>query len=154
LQCLEGARDLSLTTNDRHCIPRQVLGHLSRFLAPYRRACVGRRSEASEKTRIVRRSSTGASAAAVTGIAFFILYAALAARDVAFGDGPELTAAAITNGVAHPPGYPLWIMLGHAAASLPAGSLPFRVNLTACAYHAVVVALVYLGGYALVRRHL
>src|ERR1700751_6039753 len=107
-QRLEGARDLSLTTNDRHFIPREFLGHLSRFLAPYRRACVGRRLHASEKTRIVRRISPGASAAAATGIAFFILYAALAARDVAFGDGPELTAAAITNGVAHPPGYPLW----------------------------------------------
>lgn len=79
---------------------------------------------------------------------------ALAARDVAFGDGPELTTAAVTNGVAHPPGYPLWIALGHAAASLPIGTLPFRVNLTACAYHAATVALVYLGAYALVRRHL
>lgn len=45
-------------------------------------------------------------------------------------------------------------MLGHLAASLPAGTLPFRVNLTACAFHAAAVALVYLSAYALVRRHL
>jgi hypothetical protein len=83
-----------------------------------------------------------------------VLYAALAARDIAFGDGPELTAAAITNGVAHPPGYPLWIVLGHVAASLPLGLLPFRVNLTACAYHAVAVALVYLSAYMLTRQQL
>lgn len=127
---------------------------MSRFLAPHQRACVGRRFDSSEKPRIVRRTSTGAIAAALTGIAFFILYAALAARDVAFGDGPELTAAAIVNGVAHPPGYPLWILLGHVAAALPAGTLPFRVNLTACAYHAAAVAIVYLSAYALVRRHL
>jgi hypothetical protein len=71
------------------------------------------------------------------------LYACLAARDVNFGDGPELTAAAIADGVAHPPGYPLWIVLGHLASLVPAGPLPYRVNLTAALYHALAVGLTF-----------
>jgi Protein of unknown function (DUF2723) len=82
----------------------------------------------------------------------FVLYVVLAARDVMFGDGPELTAAAITSGVGHPPGYPLWIMLGHVASLLPVGPLPFRVNLTGCLYHALAVGLVFASGYVLARK--
>jgi hypothetical protein len=82
----------------------------------------------------------------------FVLYVALAARDVMFGDGPELTAAAVTDGVAHPPGYPLWVFLGHIASMLPVGPLPFRVNLTGCVYHALVVGLVFVSAYVLTRR--
>ncbi|HTA39731.1 MAG TPA: DUF2723 domain-containing protein, partial [Candidatus Acidoferrales bacterium] len=84
----------------------------------------------------------------------FVLYVVMAARDVMFGDGPELTAAAVTNGVAHPPGYPLWVMLGHLASLVPVGTIPFRVNLTACAYHALVVGLVFASAYVLTRRYL
>jgi hypothetical protein len=91
--------------------------------------------------------------ATLLGIAFFAVYATLAARDVMFGDASELVASAAQNGIAHPPGYPLWIMLGHLAALLPVGPLPFRVNLTAAAYHAVTVSVVYASGYVLTRRH-
>ena len=71
-----------------------------------------------------------------------------------FGDGPELTAAAVLNTVAHPPGYPLWILLGHLASLFPAGPLPFRINLTACLYHALTAGLVYCSAYILTRRAL
>jgi hypothetical protein len=53
----------------------------------------------------------------------FVLYVVLAAREVMFGDGPELTAAAVTDGVAHPPGYSLWVILGHIASLFPVGPL-------------------------------
>jgi len=90
--------------------------------------------------------------AAYVAIGAFLLYAVLAARDVMFGDGEEFTAAAVLNGVAHPPGYPLWILLGHLASLVPVGSLAYRVNLTSCLYHALTVASVYLSGYVLTRR--
>ncbi|HVA32507.1 MAG TPA: DUF2723 domain-containing protein, partial [Candidatus Baltobacteraceae bacterium] len=90
--------------------------------------------------------------AAAFSLGSFVLYAVLAARDVMFGDGPELTAAAVTNGVAHPPGYPLWIVLGHLASLIPVGTLAYRVNLTACAYHALTVGLVFATAYVLTRR--
>jgi hypothetical protein len=94
---------------------------------------------------------SAAKTAALLGVGVFAVYAALAARDMTFGDGPELTAAAVTNGVVHPPGYPLWILLGHLATFLPIGTLPFRVNLTACAYHALAVAIVFLTAFVLTR---
>ena len=70
-----------------------------------------------------------------------------------WGDGLELVASAITNGVAHPPGYPLWIVLGHLASLVPIGALAFRVNLTAGVYHGTTVGLVYATAYVLTRRH-
>jgi hypothetical protein len=91
--------------------------------------------------------------AAALGIAVFAMYAFMAARDVMFGDGLELVASAARNGVAHPPGYPLWIVLAHLAALVPIGPLAYRVNLTSSAFHAITVGLVYLAGYVLVRRH-
>jgi 4-amino-4-deoxy-L-arabinose transferase-like glycosyltransferase len=102
----------------------------------------------------VRQQSRQVALVAVaSSVCAFVLYAVLAARDVMFGDGPELTAAAVTNGVAHPPGYPLWVMLGHVASLVPLGTIPFRVNLTACVYHALAVGLVFLSGYVLTRRY-
>jgi hypothetical protein len=92
--------------------------------------------------------------ASIVVAASFVIYAIMAARDVMFGDGPELTAAAILNTVAHPPGYPLWIMFGHAASLLPVGTLPFRVNLTAALYHALAIGAVYATAFLLTRRRL
>jgi hypothetical protein len=46
------------------------------------------------------------------------------------GDSGELIAVAATLGVAHPPGYPLYALAGHAWAWLvPAGSVAWRLNL-------------------------
>jgi len=82
----------------------------------------------------------GAAVAAVTAM----VYVLTAARDIVLGDTPELTTAAIGLGVAHPPGYPLFTMLGHLFSLWPAGPLPFRVNLLSALCGAGAVALVYL----------
>jgi hypothetical protein len=44
-------------------------------------------------------------------------------------DGGELITAAATLGVAHPPGYPTYIVLGKLFSLLPVGSVAFRLNL-------------------------
>jgi transmembrane protein TMEM260 (protein O-mannosyltransferase) len=72
-----------------------------------------------------------------------ILYGMSAARDIVVGDTPELVTAAIKPGVAHPPGYPLFTLLGHLFSLLPAGPLPFRLDLLAVVCGAGTVALVY-----------
>ncbi len=46
------------------------------------------------------------------------LYLATAARGLWWGDGPELAAAAHILGVPHPPGYPLYMLLGHLVIRL------------------------------------
>jgi hypothetical protein len=92
--------------------------------------------------------------AGVVALVSFIAYAGFAARDVVFGDGGELTLAAVTNGVAHPPGYPLWVMLAHAFTMVPVGTLPFRVSLFAAAMHALALALIFLCAYKLTKQYL
>src|SRR5436305_318203 len=59
--------------------------------------------------------------------------------------------AAVTLGVAHPPGYPLFTMLGHVFSLLPFGSIPFRVNLLSVVCDSLAVGIVYLTATRLVR---
>lgn len=44
-------------------------------------------------------------------------------------DGGDLIAASFTGGVAHPPGYPVYLVLGRLVALLPVGSVAYRYNL-------------------------
>jgi len=46
-----------------------------------------------------------------------------------FQDGSELCHAGAFLGVAHPPGFPLWVLAARTACLLPLGSWPLRVNL-------------------------
>src|SRR5437764_6298231 len=77
------------------------------------------------------------------------LYFLTAARDIVVGDTAELITAAVTLGVAHPPGYPLFTMLGHLFSLLSFGSIPFRVNLLAVVCGALTVGVVYFTAFRL-----
>lgn len=61
-------------------------------------------------------------------------------------DGGDLITAAATNGVAHPSGYPVYLLLARVFQMLPIGTLAFRTNLMS-AFAAVCAALLV---YALV----
>jgi hypothetical protein len=52
-------------------------------------------------------------------------------------DSPELTAAAATLGVPHPPGHPLYVMLVKPFTLLPVGSIAFRVALASAVFGAL-----------------
>jgi Protein O-mannosyl-transferase TMEM260-like len=73
----------------------------------------------------------------------FVLAAALAAYGLTLAptvtlvDSGELIAAARNLGVAHPPGFPSYVLLGHLASRVPAGSVAERLN----AFSAVGAAL-------------
>ncbi|HSQ31271.1 MAG TPA: DUF2723 domain-containing protein [Gemmatimonadaceae bacterium] len=71
------------------------------------------------------------------------VYVATAARDVVVGDTGDFLTTAATLGVAHPPGYPLLVLLGHAFSLLPVGPLPFRINLVAAISDAIAVGLAF-----------
>ena len=63
-------------------------------------------------------------------VALLALYVATLAPTVVGGDSGELTAAAVTGGVPHPPGYPVFALLARLFAALPFGpSIAWRVNL-------------------------
>jgi hypothetical protein len=58
-------------------------------------------------------------------------------------DGGDLIAAAATGGIAHPTGYPLYLLLARAFQFLPVGSLAFRTNLLSALTTVLAAALVY-----------
>jgi tetratricopeptide (TPR) repeat protein len=58
-------------------------------------------------------------------------------------DSPETIAASFTLGIMHPPGYPLYTMLGKIASFVPAASPAFRVNLLSAALSLFVLLVLY-----------
>lgn len=84
-------------------------------------------------------------AAALAGSAAFAVYALTAAPTVTAEDSGELAAAAWTLGIAHPPGYPLYMLLAHAFARLfPFGEVAWRLSILSGALGAAAVALAVL----------
>jgi hypothetical protein len=81
--------------------------------------------------------------AVAVGLLTFSVYALSAHRGLGGGDSGELTMAAATLGVAHPPGYPLYTLLGHLMAALPGGTLCLRLNLFSGLCDAAAVALLF-----------
>ena len=82
--------------------------------------------------------------AALAGLAAFLVYLRTLAPSIVWGDSPELTAAAALAGVAHPTGYPLYMLLAHAFLRLyPFGSPAYRMNLLAALTAGLAVALIY-----------
>lgn len=61
--------------------------------------------------------------------ALLVLYGWSAPRTVALEDDGLFLLAAYFNGVAHPPGYPLYTLLAHLITYLPLGSVAWRVHL-------------------------
>jgi hypothetical protein len=88
--------------------------------------------------------------AAVVGTLYFLT----AARDIVVGDTGELITAAVSLGVAHPPGYPLFTMLGHLFSWLPFSSIPFRVNLLGVVCGTLTAWAVYFTAFRLTRSRL
>src|SRR5512144_2758952 len=58
-------------------------------------------------------------------------------------DGGDLIAAAATGGVAHPTGYPLYLLLARFFQFLPLGSLAFRTNLMSAIMAILAAWLIY-----------
>ena len=76
-------------------------------------------------------------------VGLLALYVATLAPSIMGGDSGELTASALTGGVPHPPGYPLFAILARAFAALPLGHSPaWRVNLLSATATAGAAALV------------
>ena len=82
--------------------------------------------------------------ASLVGAAIFAVYCAGACRTIYVGDSGELVAAAATLGIAHPSGYPLYVLLGHLWIDLvPLGSVAFRMSLFSAFFGALACGLFY-----------
>lgn len=75
----------------------------------------------------------------------FGLYAATLCPTVYWYDSAELTAAAATLGITHPPGYPVYTWIGFVASALPVEPA-LALNAMSAAFAAAAVALLFAIG--------
>jgi len=82
--------------------------------------------------------------AVLVGLVAFVAYLVTLQRSVPTGDSGELITVAHVWGVAHPPGYPLFTILGHVFGWLPFGSVAFRANMLSALLDAAAVSVVFV----------
>ncbi|HEX6691734.1 MAG TPA: DUF2723 domain-containing protein [Burkholderiales bacterium] len=92
--------------------------------------------------------------AAAVALLLFILYAATAPRGVALEDDPLFILASYFLGFAHPPGYPLYVLLGKLATLLPVGPVAYRVHLLSGLLGGLACGFLWLCARALVEDRL
>src|SRR3954463_6852780 len=73
-----------------------------------------------------------------------LVYTWTLAPTVTLTDSGELILAAYGLGVAHPPGFPLWVMLAHLASLVPVGSVAVRINFSSAVFAALACATLTL----------
>src|SRR5262245_13571599 len=73
-----------------------------------------------------------------------LLYSWTLAPTVTLTDSGELILAAYELGVAHPPGFPFWIMLAHLASFVPVGSVAVRINFSSAVFAALACGMLTL----------
>src|SRR5439155_11834540 len=77
-------------------------------------------------------------------IVALLLYSWTLAPTVTLTDSGELILAAHGLGVAHPPGFPLWVMLAHLASLVPFGNVATRINFSSAVFAALACATLTL----------
>ena len=98
-------------------------------------------SVASNRAFLFRARTT---CALLVFVASLVVYGRTLAPTVAFVDSGELTVAASSLGVAHPPGFPLYVALAHLATMVPIGSVAVRVNFASAIFAALASAVACL----------
>lgn len=81
--------------------------------------------------------------ALVVFVGLTLLYGLTAPLTVALEDDGEFVMAAYYLGVAHPPGYPLYVLLTHPFTWLPFGSVAYRVHLASGVFGAAAAATLW-----------
>ncbi|MCX6641032.1 MAG: DUF2723 domain-containing protein [bacterium] len=82
-----------------------------------------------------------------------IVYLSTMAPTLSFWDCGEFIACSYQMGVPHPPGSPLFLLLGNVFSRIPFGDVGWRVNLLSALVSAFSVMLVYLTTVRLIRNY-
>jgi 4-amino-4-deoxy-L-arabinose transferase-like glycosyltransferase len=85
-------------------------------------------------------------------LALFPLYLFTMPAVVGRADTFEFQVVIPQLGIAHPTGYPLYILLGRLFAALPFGSMAWRINLASAVFAALAATLLYLAGRRLWKK--
>jgi len=92
---------------------------------------------------LLRQHRRFAGCLAVAGVSFALYLYTLAPTVSYGGDCGELTTCAYTLGVAHPTGYPLYLMVGKLFTALPVGDVAYRMNLMSASFAALTAGVLY-----------
>lgn len=79
----------------------------------------------------------------LVGAVSFVLFLFFQAQGIFTGDSGDLVTAAVVRGIPHPPGYPLFTLLGFLFSQLPLFTLSWRVTLLSSLAHAITLAMVF-----------
>ncbi len=82
--------------------------------------------------------------AALLGLALVIFYGICASPTVTLEDSGEFILMANFLGIAHPPGYPTYTLLGKLFTLLPFGSIAFRLHIFSAVAAALCCSMIYL----------
>jgi len=80
---------------------------------------------------------------ALVALVLLLVYAWCAPRTVALEDDGLFILASYFNGIAHPPGYPVFTLIGHLFSQLPFGSVAWRVHLVSALFGALTCAVLW-----------
>lgn len=83
-------------------------------------------------------------AAAVLSLLWLVIYLTTVSPTVNFIDSGELITALHEPGVAHPPGYPLYVLLGYVAENILWGDEAWRVNALSAFFGALAVGAFFI----------
>ncbi len=91
-----------------------------------------------------RRAHTPVLAAgALLSLLWLFIYISTVSPTVNFIDSGELITAAYEPGIAHPPGYPLYILIGYVVSHLLPGEVAWRVNVLSAVWGAAAVGAMF-----------
>jgi tetratricopeptide (TPR) repeat protein len=99
---------------------------------------------AAPTVNLIQTSKCRIASALVVFIASLVLYTWTLAPTVTLVDSGELIVAARSLGVAHPPGFPLYVLLAHLATLVSIGNVAVRVNFASALFAALASAVVAL----------
>ena len=92
--------------------------------------------------------------AGLVALALFALYAATASRTVAMEDDGLFILSSYFLGIEHPPGYPLFTLIGHLFTYWPFGSVAYRVHLASALFGALTCGAAWLCARSLIAGRL
>lgn len=91
---------------------------------------------------LIGRDRALAAGAAAAALAVYVL--SLAPGLIAITDTPKFQFIGRILGVAHPPGYPLYVLVSHVFGLVPIGSLAYRINLMSAICGALACGAMFL----------
>lgn len=109
------------------------------------------------KGKTLRRWIPAFLGAVVGGFLFFLYLRTLAPTVMPYDqplhfDTAMLQVQAATLSIAHPTGYPAYMLFTHPFTYLPLGEVAYRVNLASAVYGTAAAVMVYVAGWQLTRR--